>query len=113
LSLGLQLVEIEALARIDRRRARQRAVLATGLLAVAVALAACRAVAATAPMAGGTGAPPALLAGVALIAAGGSVAAGALALRSWGSARRREADALTRQLRSGGEPGSAPKGVAV
>jgi hypothetical protein len=116
LSLGLQLVEIEALARIDRRRGRRWAVFAAVLGAVAVASAiassvAGRAVAVAAavpPAAGGAGASPVVLAAVAGVALLGSGAAGIAALRSLWSARQREADALTRQLRYGSERGSIP-----
>jgi hypothetical protein len=95
LSLGLQLVEIEALARVDRRRARRWTLLAAGLLAAAVVLMVLgRAAAGATPS---SGAPAMLAAAVALAA--GAAAGGALG--SQRSARRRDADAFTRQLRGG------------
>jgi hypothetical protein len=97
LSLGLQLVEIEALARIDRRRSRRWAALATVLMGVAGALAVLGpAVTTTAT------AMPAIAFGL------GAVSAGALAVRRACSAHRRDADAFNRQLRHGHAPASVP-----
>jgi hypothetical protein len=113
LSLGLQLVEIEALARIDRRRARRWGLLAAllGGLAVALMLAGrTLAVATVAAPPGevGPGVAPAVLAIVALAGGVGCGVAGGAALRSVWSAHQREADAFTRQLRYGSERGLAP-----
>jgi len=102
LSLGLQLVEIEALARLDRRRARRWGLLGAGIFALAVALVVLSCVVAGPAAPAGATAVLAVLAG-ALALGAGSAAGGALG--SLRSARRRDAEAFTRQLRGGGGPG--------